>query len=126
MPAIVMGGKGQVGSALVEILESKDHDVFILDKDDEVEPPKRLKYDFLHIAIPFHSNFTQNVKNVIRRYNPTYVIVHSTVPVGTTRRLGKNAAHSAVRGQHPNLKHGIMRFTKYVGASNDLTRKAVA
>lgn len=123
MAEIVMGGMGQVGSALVEILQENGKDVFILDKaDDDLEPPERLKYDFLHVTIPFGDYFLTTVKNAVRKYDPAFVIVHSTVPVGTTRQIGSFAAHSPVRGNHPNLKDGLLKFVKYVGAHNAKTR----
>lgn len=125
MNVIVMGGLGQVGSALVDILEEHRHRVHILDKAEEMEVPKNGKYDFLHVCIPYGDYFVSQVNRVVRDYDPTYVIVHSTVPVGTTRRIGPFAAHSPVRGQHPNLKDGLLKFTKYVGAHHDKTRAAV-
>lgn len=125
MNVIVMGGLGQVGSALVDILEEHRHRVYILDKAEEMTPSKKVKYDFLHVTIPHGDEFISQVRRAVREYDPRHVVIHSTVPVGTTRRIGSYAAHSPVRGQHPSLKSGLLRFTKYVGAHNDKTRDAV-
>lgn len=125
MSAIVMGGKGQVGSALVEILEQRGIDVQILDQDGDFKPRLSNKYKFLHVTIPHSDYFNKAVRRAVKKYQPEYVIIHSTVPVGTTRRIGWYAAHSPVRGNHPNLKGALLKFVKYVGAHNDKTRVAV-
>lgn len=122
MNVLVMGGMGQVGQAICGILKDHKHDVFVLDKKGEFEPSESLKYDFLHVCIPHGEYFLENVRKAVRKYQPQYVIVHSTVPVGTTRKIGWFAAHSPVRGQHPNLKEGIQKFVKYMGASSVKTR----
>ncbi len=121
-----MGGCGQIGTAVANILQDHNHDVYIMDKKDELlEPPKNKKYGFMHVCIPYSDYFLDNVRRAIRAYDPTYVIVHSTVPVGTTRRIGAYAAHCPVRGQHPHLEEGIQKFLMYIGAHNEKTRAAV-
>jgi len=121
---IVMGGLGQVGKAIADvILDSRRADVHILDKHPDFDsPPERLKYEFLHVTIPYTDYFLEAVRKAVRKYQPKYVIIHSTVPVGTTRRIGWYAAHSPVRGNHPNLMDGVLRFTKYIGAHDMRTR----
>ena len=126
MNVIVMGGLGQIGKALANILDDHNHSVYIIDKKDDIlEPPERLKYGFLHVCIPHSENFLTAVRNAVRKYEPEFVVVHSTVPVGTTRRIGYFAAHSPVRGQHPHLEEGVQKFVKYVGAHHPKTREAV-
>lgn len=121
-----MGGCGKVGTALVDALNVRSNEVFILDQQEDFKPTEDIEYEFLHVAIPFTPYFNAAVKNAIRNYSPRYVVIHSTVPVGTTRRLGSNAAHSPVRGQHDRLNEGVYKFIKYVGAHNAKTREAVA
>jgi hypothetical protein len=120
-----MGGLGQVGSALASLLEDHKHRVFILDKADALKPPEGDKYEFLHVTIPHGDEFINQVRRAVRDYDPKFVVIHSTVPVGTTRKVGPYAAHSPVRGQHPNLKPSLLKFTKYVGAHQDKTLAAV-
>ena len=48
-------------------------------------------------------------------YKPEIVIIHSTVPVGITRKISKFSVHSPIRGIHPYLESGIKTFTKYFG-----------
>ena len=93
-------GAGEVGQALYLVL-SPYFDVSIRDKEGELEG----QFDVLHIAYPPIKNFDAVTKQYIKRYKPSLVIVHSTVPVGTTRKLGANAVHSPIRGMHSKEHH---------------------
>jgi len=61
-----------------------------------------------------------------KRYRPSVVVVHSTVPVGTTRALltasGLPVVHSPVRGKHVKMAEELLHYVKFVGA----TESAVA
>lgn len=106
-------GAGEVGKALFEVL-GKRYKVSIRDKDDDTSGP----YDVLHIAYPPFKNFVGATKRYIKEYKPKLVIIHSTVPVGTTRKIGSRAVHSPIRGVHPHLAKGIRTFVKYFGGPN--------
>lgn len=121
MKVLVMGGCGKVGRA-VACLSAQAHGIpLILDK--SCPAPEKQKVDFLHVCIPFSKSFVRAVKGVMKSYPPKYVIVHSTVPVGTTRKLGDSAAHSPIRGQHDELTDSTKRFVKYVGGNTAKTGK---
>lgn len=101
-----------MGSALVSILDDHGADVGVVDVG--VRPFLTEKTDFLHVSIPYSNKFLPIVKEEIKRYKPNITIIHSTVPVGTTRKIGRNVAHSPVRGQHDDLRGSLARFVKYV------------
>lgn len=101
-------GFGEVGKALYEVL-SVVHQVDFIDKDDKQSGT----YDILHICFPYSEHFIKAVKNYQKKYKPQFTIIHSTVPIGTSRKC--NAIHSPVIGIHPNLVSGIKTFTKYLG-----------
>jgi len=103
---LVIGNRGQIGSALQKILDC--------DGIDQNEFMTRT-YDVLHIAIPYSDTFVETVGDYMTRYKPLLVIVHSTVPLGTTRKLGPKAVHSPCRGVHPDLEQGIRTFVKFFG-----------
>jgi len=104
-------GRGQIGTALFEILKNH-HETHIRDVDDlNLEG-----VEFLHICFPFSKTFVDNVKNYKEKYKPKYTIIHSTVPVGTATQC--NAFHSPVRGIHPNLVEGIENIVKYLAPAN--------
>ena len=110
-------GYGEVGRGLAEVLKQKGK-VWILD------PYKGLKHNnnwpkkfyTIHICIPFNNNFSKAVKDIKKKYGHEILIIHSTVPVGTSNKLG--AVYSPIRGDHPNLVRGIKIFVKYVGGKN--------
>lgn len=107
---LVLGGRGQVGYALVQVLRGAHH-VEVADKD---LPAPAGPYEFMHVAIPFGVGFEEVVQKAAAQYEVAWVVNHATVPVGTTRRLGENAVHSPVRGQHDDLVGALRRFEKYV------------
>lgn len=123
MKVLIMGGWGKVGRAVGHIVEQKYGCGASLILDKTAPLPKKQKVDFLHVCIPFSKTFVQDVKRAMKSYPPKYVIVHSTVKVGTTRKLGDNAAHSPIRGQHDELTDSTKRFVKYVGGNTDKTGK---
>ena len=81
----------------------------------------------MHVCIPCGSQnkFVDAVVSYVERVKPKLVIIHSTVPPGTTRRVfercGCRVAHSSVRGVHDSLEHmkwELKRWTKYVGGAD--------
>lgn len=98
-------GCGEVGSAVAELLGSDKCDV-------NVSPPSS-SYSVLHICYPFSNAFVQSVWEYRWKYLADLVVIHSTVPVGTSKDCG--AVHSPVRGKHPNLLEGLRTFVKYFG-----------
>jgi UDP-N-acetyl-D-mannosaminuronate dehydrogenase len=109
----IVVGLGEVGSALLEILKEKQlacgHDPF----KDVICNVKQC--DALHICFPYDENFVFAVKGLIVRFAPELVIIHSSVPVGTTRKIPGVAVHSPVRGKHPDIKQGLLKYQKFIG-----------
>ncbi len=99
-------GLGQIGKAIKEVLRADGLDI-------KKSEPILEFYDVLHICIPYSDHFVQTVSDYKEKFEPSITIIHSTVPVGTSEKLG--AVHSPVRGIHPNLVDGILTFTKFFG-----------
>lgn len=119
MKNLIIGSNGEVGSSLMRVfLDAKINvqGIDITDKTSDIEPWP--EYDFLHICIPYQPEFLNIVLHYERNWkkNGGITIIHSTVPVGTTRLLG--AVHSPIHGIHPNLTPAIKTFIKYIGATN--------
>jgi UDP-N-acetyl-D-mannosaminuronate dehydrogenase len=108
---------GEVGTAIYEFLKEKGYDIDSYDVKGEY-PDVAGKYDVIHICFPYSESFEDNVLLYIGVTHPSFIIIHSTVPVGTTRRISPFAVHSPVRGTHPNLLKSLKKFTKYFGGLN--------
>jgi benzoyl-CoA reductase/2-hydroxyglutaryl-CoA dehydratase subunit BcrC/BadD/HgdB len=67
----------------------------------------------MHICFPYSDEFINEVKKYQEEYKPKYTIIHSTCPVGTSRKC--NAIHSPVTGVHPYLQESLKTFTKFLG-----------
>ena len=100
-------GNGEVGRAISSIFKCPAIDVGEM-YDGNVE--------IVHICFGWSDSFEDEVKDYLVVYQPKYVVVHSTVPVGTCSRLG--AFHSPIRGMHPNLEEGIRTHVKFIGGHN--------
>lgn len=101
-------GLGEVGTALQKILDCNGYT--------HGSPETDRQYDILHICYPYSETFEISVRTYRAKFGAQFAVIHSTVPVGTSRRLG--VAHSPIRGMHPDLEESIRTFTKYVGGKN--------
>lgn len=122
---VLVVGLGEVGSALYDVIsESGKFEVFGYDID-----PARAKHrleeisrpiDYLHVAIPFKESegFINIVWKYIKAFSPRAVFIHSTVALGTSRkvyeRCGIPVAYTPIRGKHPNLRRHILFWPKWV------------
>jgi len=109
-------GLGEVGSALCQVLDGV-HTISVKDTAlvgaRYLGPVVGTECDVMHVCFPYSETFEADVKDLQRTYPPGVTVVHSTVPVGTCRRLG--AVHSPVIGLHPGLAQSLLTFTKFVG-----------
>ncbi|RLC36505.1 hypothetical protein DRH27_05120 [Candidatus Falkowbacteria bacterium] len=104
-------GAGEIGQALYRVLYGS-HEIYMRDKQDI----GLRNIEIIHICFPYSNKFVGIVKKYQKQYNPKYTVIHSTVPVGTSRKCG--AVHSPVRGMHPHLESGIRTFVKFVGGKD--------
>ena len=117
-PKMAIAGMGEVGRALYNIL--KDHyPIVTFDKeqnpvvDNTYVPQAPEQIEVLNVCFPYSDTFVKDVKQYQEELKPKYTVVHSTVPVGTSKKC--NAIHSPIRGLHPNLESGIRTFVKFLG-----------
>jgi len=111
MKTIIVGA-GEIGKSLYKVLE-KEYEIVLLDK----HFVKHSSCKILHVCFPFSEQFVKEVKRYKKLYEPEYVVIHSTVPVGTSKKCG--AWHSPVIGIHPNLEQSIKTFDKFLGGENN-------
>lgn len=102
-------GYGEVGQGLHKVVGGAIHDPF-----------KHFialnTFDVMHVCIPWNDKFIKAVRKYQKEFKPSLTIIHSSVPVGTSKKL--NAVHSPIRGVHPNIDLGIKTFVKYFGGKN--------
>jgi len=101
-------GCGEIGKSMYQIF-SPYYETQVIDINEEAT----IKPEIMHICFPYSDNFIEEVNKYSNIYNPKYIIIHSTVPVGTSRKL--NALHSPCVGLHPFLEESIKTFTKFIG-----------
>lgn len=104
-------GLGEVGSILRKVFACHGYDPLYND-------PLVGHFRVMHVIFPFDDNFIRNVEAYRDRYTPDLIIVHSTVPIGTTKKI-PHAVHSPVNGRWNNMEHDIRAFAKWVGANTE-------
>lgn len=104
-------GMGEIGKAVKGIFPAAQ--TLDLDKK-SVELP----VDIMHICFPYSISFDSQVRGYMKTYNPTHVIIWSTVQVGTTAKL-PGAVHSPVEGKHPDLELSIRTMTRWIGHNDE-------
>jgi hypothetical protein len=127
----VIVGMGEIGEALADVLAFENQDIWckdeepgyctfvdwwLEDKQKYVELSGKSDIHILHICFPWSDGFIENVTQYQQELNPVYTIIHSTVPVGTSRKC--NALHSPVIGRHPHLTEAIKTSTKFIGGKD--------
>lgn len=134
MKTILIVGMGQIGRSIYELYEPlKDkYRLFYVDANN-IEPLPGIanaeevddfeEIDYMHVCIPYNAaTFVLTVEDYIRQYLPAFTMIHSTVDIGTTRKIyddmGAPVCHSPVMGVHPKLTEGIKTFEKILGCIN--------
>lgn len=93
--------------------------------------PEVDRVDVMHVCYPFQiENFAGEVTRYIELFRPGLTIVNSTVPVGTTRAIAQRTSaavvHSPVRGKHVRMREDLLRYTKFVGATDRVIAEQAA
>lgn len=109
-------GNGEIGKAIAEVLGDR-HEVGVIDIGQEAEGT----WDFIHVCFPWSDGFVKEAWRYRELYGhkTTVVVIHSTVPVGTSEQCA--AIHSPVRGRHPDLAISVKRFVKFFGGADALS-----
>lgn len=109
-------GYGEVGKGLKAIIPQAT----ALDIGDKYEG----EVGVMNITFGYSDSFVRDVQAYIELYKPELTIIHSTVPVGTTRKIG-DIAYSFVRGKHPDLSE-MLNYVRHVSAVNTKTSQRAA
>lgn len=113
-------GLGEVGRPLLEVLSPhykvEGIDVPARDIDGCV--------DVMHVCYPAEiPDFVGVTKRYSERYSPELIVIHSTVPVGTTAQVETEVsvpvAHSPIRGKHVRMAQELLHYAKFIGARDE-------
>jgi UDP-N-acetyl-D-mannosaminuronate dehydrogenase len=138
---VLVVGLGEIGRTLFELLKEKDSfAIYGLDLDetkmraagqDRSKLPNEV--DTMHVCLPCKNqdNFVDTVDSYAKKFKPKLLIINSTVPPGTTKKVQQSCkclvAHSPARGVHKSPKHmkwEMKRWTKYVGGADEKAAEA--
>ena len=121
----VVAGLGEIGFPIFQLISNTtivvgyDINEKLIDKK-SLNKYEHLETSFLHICIPFTSNFIKNVKNLYEKFKPEIVVIHSTVSPYTTQKVQQSfpipVIYSATRGVHKRMLSDLKRYTKFYAA----------
>lgn len=124
MKDVIYGG-GEVGRALYDLL-SKKYKVEVRDwEESRCIPQPNDEVRFVHVCIPYGETFVPQVTHYAKVHAGQVVIIHSTIPPGTTesihQRTGKPIVYSPIRGVHTRFVDDLKRYTKFYAVIGDLS-----
>tara|TARA_B100000029_G_C17590732_1_gene962407 strand:- start:2101 stop:2868 length:768 start_codon:yes stop_codon:yes gene_type:complete len=131
----VVVGLGEIGNPLYKIISKATLCVgFDIDKNlmNQSKFQRYLKNEtsFLHICIPYNNTFEKNVIKLTKKFEPEYIVIHSTVKPYTSEKLQKCFSipiiYSPVRGVHKRMIYDLKRYSKFfaVDKKQKLSSKA--
>ncbi len=120
-------GLGEIGKPLFELVAEK-YEARGIDINTRVEEKS---FDLLHICYPYTGNdFVASAAGYIRRFQPGLVVVNSTVPVGTTRKIYEatraSIVNSPVRGKHAKMQQDMLSYAKFIGGIDERSSRKAA
>ena len=128
----IVFGLGEIGNPIYKILSK-----VVLTAGFDINPKlmNQKKFDklrkeqteFAHICIPFSKKFDNIVMNIVKKYKPKAIVIHSTIAPYTTKKIQKSmpipVIFSATRGVHKRMLSDLKRYTKFFAIENDAPKK---
>lgn len=131
----IVAGLGEIGKPILHLL-SKATLTVGYDIDTKLVDVKKLtKYEktktkFLHICIPYSFTFVKNAISLYEKFQPEYVVIHSTIAPYTTKNIQEKVPvpvlYSATRGVHKRMLHDLQRYSKFFAVESDITKSKTA
>ena len=131
----VVAGLGEIGLPILKLL-SKFRIIVGYDLNEKLmNETKFKKYQdfkttFLHICIPFSSNFISQVKKLSLQFSPKCIIIHSTISPYTTKKLQSTQTipviYSATRGIHKRMLLDLKKYKKFYAIEKNAPQKVWA
>ncbi len=115
----IVVGLGEIGMPILKLLSEK----IPTDGYDKIKNLNSIKFpnieniEIMHVCIPFTKAFNKNVTQLISKFNPKIVVIHSTISPNTTKKLQAKIdlpiIYSATRGVHKRMSKDLKRYTKF-------------
>jgi len=114
---VVVVGQGEIGRPLFELLSRSYKCVGVDLAPVDITGPCSV----LHICYPYQiEDFQGTTVTYVKKYQPSLVIINSTVAPGTTRKIQARVrscpvVYSPIRGKHARMKEDLLHYKKFVG-----------
>ncbi|AJA91930.1 hypothetical protein A7X95_05755 [Candidatus Nitrosopelagicus brevis] len=128
----IVAGLGEIGLPILKILSKKENIVGYdlnekLMNKNKFQKLSELPTSFLHVAIPVTIKFDSSLIQLNKKFKPDCIVIHSTIPPGTTERLQRKInspiIFSATRGVHKRMLKDLKHYTKFFAISNSAPKK---
>ena len=123
----VVCGLGEIGTPILQLI-SKVGETVGYDVNSKLMDHKRflklekIPTELLHICIPYNEKFEENVVDLVSKFKPGAIVIHSTIRPGTTAKLQKRlqipVIYSATRGIHKRMITDLKRYVKFYSVYN--------
>ena len=122
----IVAGLGEVGLPILKLISHSSLAIGYDINHNLMNKKKFQKYEnyntlFLHICIPYNSNFIKNIKSLNKKFNPKIIVIHSTISPKTTEKLQNQIEipiiYSPTRGIHKRMLSDLKRYTKFFAIS---------
>lgn len=124
----VVAGLGEIGKPILQLISKKNPTIGYDINQKLIDIKKYKKYEklptrFLHVCIPYTDNFIQNTIALTKKFNPSCVVIHSTVKPYTTKKIHAlltiPVIYSATRGVHKRMLYDLKRYVKFYAIDSD-------
>ena len=113
-------GLGEIGLPIFKLF-SKHNVVEGIDKNPKLNRTlpslENHNISIMHICIPFTKSFLNEIKKLVKKFNPRLIVIHSTISPHTTEKLQRildiPVIYSATRGVHKRMLRDLKRYVKF-------------
>lgn len=131
----VVAGLGEIGKPIYKLLSKSvltvgfDINSKLMDES-KFRKYEKLETKFLHICIPYSGNFVKNVISLTTKFQPQYVVIHSTISPYTTNKIQEKTPipiiYSATRGVHKRMISDLKKYTKFFAVDSSVLHSKTA
>jgi len=128
----VIAGLGEIGHPILSLISKTslaigyDTNSKLINKK-KFKKFEKLETSFLHLCIPFTTNFISDTLKLYKKFKPESIVIHSTIGPYTTKKLQSKLPipiiYSATRGVHKRMISDIKKYTKFYALEKNAPKK---